>query len=219
MAASRSHLEFVRQNLMPTKKPAADEGELSLSFESDLSAHDIAGKLNAVQQIYSEACELFGVAESKHPLRVAKVETGTLWADFFGYRPIMDMLPRILEGAFNQMHSSFTQDGRMQQLPKNMKLLEEVIASANRMGLSPEHHEIFKQNMDRAVVKISDEAAKLLGAEPVFFVNGQKHSVSVLHEQEDIRRKERSQQFLDRLLGSPLAPQSSRADGELESPQ
>ncbi len=55
------------------------EAPITIWLPAHFDLKDFGRRLLAVQALYTELCMLLSVSESDHPLRISKIESGSLW--------------------------------------------------------------------------------------------------------------------------------------------
>ena len=84
LSSLRAFLEYVQSNLSSQSTPADDEAEFSLVLFNISGIGDFADKLIALQALYDELCDVLNVTTASYPLRIRKIESGSLWTRLFG---------------------------------------------------------------------------------------------------------------------------------------
>ena len=182
--SGRVHLRLIRDNIASAAAHAGpDEGTLTLFFESEFLVSDLAAKLSAIYRIYSELCQYLSVAEYQHPLRAAKIESGSLWVSLIGSAVVVGLMKSLIERTLGYLYRNLTSEGQLKAIPKKLDLVEQVLQSAAKLEEAGADVDALRENAQRSAVKISEDLVTLLGGEPVVTVDGMVHSfTSALHE-------------------------------------
>ena len=59
--------------------PREGESELLIVLHPEMEISNVAVKLNALAEIYFESCRLLNVSYREYPLRIVRMEVGSLW--------------------------------------------------------------------------------------------------------------------------------------------
>lgn len=172
---SRS-LEAVSSGL-EAKDLRPDEGTLSVLLHSRDDLQTVLGRLGALQAIYSELCQLFRISESDFPLRVAKIETGSLWVKVFGESRVIGLMISFLTAGAQYLYRNFTREGRVAAIPGKLESLNSLMDFRNRL----EEAGLDTAGMDDELAKaghaLAREATCLLAKQASVTINGQLASV------------------------------------------
>jgi uncharacterized protein YqgV (UPF0045/DUF77 family) len=183
IASGRVHLRLVRDNLQSNVVVGrSGESRLSLFFESDLQLVEMAEKLIALQSMYSALCAYLGVSEQVYPLRAAKIESGTFWMDLFGHDGVVALMTGVVLGVIQYIYRTVTPEGKLGQIPKNFEIVAALLESAKHVEAAGGDARVIRENAERVAVKLSADAVKLVGGEPVITINGERHSVTTALE-------------------------------------
>jgi len=92
LSGFQSALRLVRLALA-ADLPDTDIGTLSIIFFApELSAINVALKLRAIDRIYTELAELLDEPTDMAPLRLGKIESGSLWLQILGSAAVLSLL-------------------------------------------------------------------------------------------------------------------------------
>ncbi len=157
--------------------PALDEADLTLLLFRHLDVSSFIAKLAALAALYEELCGLFDVALSSHPLRIGKIESGSMWVKVFGEARVIGLMIRLIEEGVHFVHRNFTTEGKLAALPRKVEAVEEALglrAKLQAAGLgSPE----LDARIEKSSVLIGQQLTTLLGDEPRVTINRTEFSV------------------------------------------
>jgi hypothetical protein len=151
--------------------------ELTIFVPSEQTYRGVVEKLAAIADLYDEVCNLAGVSAAEFPLRISKIESGSLWLKLFGESKVIALLTRLIENGANFTYRNFTQEGKLREIPKNietiraeLKLLEEL----EQAGISTAE---MRENIEKSSVIISDRINTLLSGSSEITVNERSFGV------------------------------------------
>lgn len=153
------------------------EGELSIVLGSVGDVAQFAEKLKALQRIYSELCLLLAVSESEHPLRIGKIESGSLWAKVFGEPRVLKLIGDFLEASVQYLHRNYTAEGKIGAVPSKIQSLDAVLELSRRLEEEGVDTSAMKDELGKGAYYLAKELSTLLADQPVIEVNGRIHSL------------------------------------------
>jgi len=173
-----SMLQLFEMALSTNEVPSSSEAGLSLWLPEHMSLSKFAQKLQALQELYSEMCMLFGVSESAHPLRIGKIESGSMWAEVFGDTKIIEMIGGYVEATAKFVYRNYTKEGKLSAIPRKVDAVDALLGLRNSMKEAGLDVSGMQPNIEKAAVAISDSLATLLDGQGSVTVNETTISVS-----------------------------------------
>jgi hypothetical protein len=115
-----------------------NESILSIYIQPNNNLETIAAKLDAINSIYTELCQLLNVSTTEYPLKVIMIESGSLWVKLFGESKIIGLVTDFLREGGKYIYYNHTKDGRNEKeiiniekktalLKNTVKALEEIL--------------------------------------------------------------------------------------------
>lgn len=160
-------------------EPGDEEAILSLWLPARLDLKAFVEKLSALNALYSELCILFSVSESDHPLRIAKIESGSLWAKVFGDIRIIGMMVDFMREGALWVYRNYTVEGKVASVPRKVEAIDSLLGLSQRLKEAGHDISDLRPHIDKAAVSIAKELSTLLDDQPSVTVNEQSIS---LHE-------------------------------------
>jgi hypothetical protein len=120
-------------NILQSERRQAPENQadLSIFLENGTGIYSqFLEKLQSIQVLYSEICQLLGVSEQEYPLRIVKIESGSLWTKVFGESKTIELLTRCAENSFDFLYRNYTREGQIASIPRQVGVLESTIQLA-----------------------------------------------------------------------------------------
>lgn len=151
--------------------------ELWLIMNPDMELPIVTLKLTAIVNIYRELCELLNINYLDYPLKIIKIETGSLWIRLFGETQIIKFIKEIFEKAIGYFHRNFTNEGKIEAIPKKIEVIEQTLhlrESLKKGGLKTEK---LDQNIEKSAIILTENLNKLLQDQPVISIDGYQFSV------------------------------------------
>lgn len=153
------------------------ELELSIALYQPTTYTDLIDKLRALLSIYDEFCHLLAVSQVDFPLRIGRVESGSLWIKVFGETKVLQLITSIIEATIGYLHRKFTDEGRIAAVPRKVESLDAVIQMTQKLrSLGLDTNEV-DANLKKSAVAISHSLAVLLEGQPRVALN--EHILSV----------------------------------------
>jgi hypothetical protein len=174
---TKRHSLTALEALAPTSPPPSGMEELTVFFPATQTYREVVEKLAAIADLYDEVCNLAGVSAAAFPLRISKIESGSLWLKLFGESKVVALITKLIENGANFTYRNFTQEGRLREIPRNietiraeLKLLEEL----EQAGIPTAE---LRENIEKSSVIISDKINTLLSGSSEITVNDKSFGV------------------------------------------
>jgi hypothetical protein len=200
-------LQLFEEAVATNDVPSGSEAQLALWLPSHMDLADFARRLLALHSLYSELCMLFSVSESDHPLRISKVESGSLWAKVFGESKVIGMMVSFLEQTASWMYRTYTAEGKLASIPRKVEAIDSLLGLTARLkeaGLDPSG---MQAHIEKSAVTISKNLAELLDRQGSVTVNDRTISVNT----------ELSKMYLEKAASLRLDVSDSRPQNEDQS--
>jgi hypothetical protein len=175
-AAANSSVEFasvVLKNLCPNLDDASDSDrglELYLASQTDFSL--FLEKATALERVYEELCELFKVSSKQEPLRIVKIESGSLWAWLRGDPGTLAAARSVIEKAAHYFYRNYTDEGKLSAIPKKVETIDSVLQLRDELKKRDIPTEQLEEHITKASVAIGKNLETLLAGEDQIELNG-----------------------------------------------
>lgn len=177
-------IELVASSLHSHVTVQDDEQLLSILFTHTDDFADIASKLNALGQIYSELCQVLHISLSQYPLKVIKLETGSpLWLKLIGNILVVPFLIWFIKNAVLFLHRNYTREGRISEIPREIEAADSILQFTRKLEDQGVDVGESKEELKKAIVKISQNLNILLRNQPTIELDGERLSVGKIEEQ------------------------------------
>ncbi len=170
------------QEHKPIEENASDLERFSLYMESDIDLEKFAQNLYSIHIIYIELCSLLDISSSDQPLIILKIKSGSSWTDLLGYPPLIKLLVSVIQGAIDYFYRSFTREGKIVSLPRNVEAVEEVIKLRRQLIAMGINTSDIDDQISKSTYVIAEQLNKLLVGEPRISLNGQTFSLGAAFE-------------------------------------
>jgi hypothetical protein len=147
-------------------------GELSLFFESNYLYRDFISKVESLQKIYSELCSLLGVSEPDFPLRISKIESGSLWIRVFGEPKVTEFIISLIKDACAYLYRNYTPEGKIEALPRKIEALESMLKLEEKLKDAEIDTNNLKDTIQKSAFILGEELNILIGGEATIDING-----------------------------------------------
>jgi hypothetical protein len=102
-------------------------GTFELYMPAMLTFEDFIARLKAIKEIYDELCLLLNVSTSDQPLRIAKIESGSLWASLFGNSKVIALMNDFIRGGASYLKRNYTTEGKLEAIPSTVKVMDDAL--------------------------------------------------------------------------------------------
>lgn len=184
--------------------PSSSEAPLALWLPAHFELADFARRLLALQSLYSELCMLLSISESDHPLRISKIESGSLWVKVFGESRVIAMMVSFVEQTASWMYRTYTTEGKLASIPRKVETIDSLLGLTKRLKETGLDTSAIESHIEKSAVALSKDLAVLLDGQSSVTVNEQTISVGL----------ELNKLFLERT--APLRLQSPDVTGSDE---
>lgn len=202
-----SALQLFEESVGSYDVPSSSEAQLALWLPAHLDLADFARRLLALQSIYSEMCMLLSVSEGDHPLRISKIESGSLWAKVFGESRVVGMMASFIEQSALWMYRTYTNEGKLASIPRKVETIDSLIGLTKRLKEAGLETSAMQSHIEKSAVSLSKDLQVLLDGQASVTVNEQTISIG----------SEITKIFLDRT--APLQLLNTDPKGRDEPPE
>lgn len=134
-------------------------------------------KLGALERIYEELCLMLSVSTSQHPLRISRIESGSLWIKLFGESRVITLLTDVVKSGVDYLYRNYTNEGRLSGIPKRVEELEALLDLETKMKALGYDTEPIRESNRKSGAVIAKELNILLRGEAEVEVNDEVFSV------------------------------------------
>jgi hypothetical protein len=147
---------------------------MEIRFDADLIVSNIAQRLDALDKIYRELCALFRVSVSEYPLKILKIESGSLLLRIAGFKAVVRFLVSAIEQISAFVHRNYTSEGKFSGLRLRADALDDLVSLSVRL----KEHDIDIKDMNdeirKGAVALAQEFTNLLRDQNSIGINGKK---------------------------------------------
>jgi hypothetical protein len=178
-AAVSSSIEFVLITLKNLcSEPQLDETSTSEQrLEVYLSAKIdfvfFLEKTSALEQIYEEFCHLLNVSVKQEPLKIVKIESGSLWVWLNGNPKAVAAVKSVIEKAAHYFYRNYTDEGKILTIPKKVETLESILHLSDELKKRDISTDELDEHIKKASNAIGNSLEKLLAGEEQIELNGE----------------------------------------------
>ena len=166
------------------------EEELLLSLPYVENYDEIISKLINLDKLYSELCLLNNISVSEYPIKVIKIETGSLLIYIIGNAIIVGFIIWILKEVTKFIYRNYTNEGKISAIPRQLESVDAILQFTNKL----EEHGIDttknKEQLQLVTARITDNLNQLVLDQPKVSINGQVFSVGDELEQKYLKESE-----------------------------
>ena len=150
---------------------SAADAPLELWLPENYDLGDFARRLQALQSLYSELCMLFSVSESQHPLRISKIESGSLWARLIGDASVIALMIAFVKGGASWIYRNYTTEGKIEAIPRGVQAIDNLLGLTKRMKEAGLDTSQAEAHIGKSAVAISQNLSVLLSGQKSVTIN------------------------------------------------
>lgn len=159
----------------------SSEEPLTLWLPAHFDLGGFARRLLATQTLYSELCMLLSISEHDHPLRISKIESGSLWAKFFGESRVIGLIASFVEQSALWMYRNHTAEGKITSVSMKIEAVDAMLGLTARLKEAGLKTEGMDAHIEKSAFVISRDLAILLDGQSSITVNEKVISASTEH--------------------------------------
>ncbi len=186
-------LEFIKlvsNSLIERKEILENEKELTLYFYNTYTYDDVLTKLKNIDEVYSEICFLFDVSKSEYPLRIVKVETGSLLVIIIGNLVVIGFIIWLFKEAIKYVHRNYTLEGQIESIPKKIDAAEKALKFSKKLEESGVDISTIKDDLGKSMLKIISPLNELVSNQAKIKINEEEISIGDEYEQKFLKESE-----------------------------
>ncbi|MDZ8033978.1 hypothetical protein [Nostoc sp. DedSLP04] len=145
----------------------------SLFIDSDYTFKEFIQKLEAIQALYSELCFISDIPEVDFPLRIIKIESGSLWLKIFGETKVIETIISLIKDAKEYGYRNLTKEGKIEAEQQNFKALESALELRKKLQEANIDVEEFDEKIKKSSIVIMNNLNTLLSGENKIELNGE----------------------------------------------
>jgi hypothetical protein len=171
-------LILARDGWYPLEDGTPEYSVIDLFLPSASSYDDILAKVIAIDAIYSDLCTLLNISKIEYPLRVLKIETGSLWTWLSGNETVATLFVELLKGVGSYFGKKRTPEGRIDIASKKADLVEKIWGLRDRLAAAGGNTADLDDRLKNVTSSLADNTIRLLGGESSFSINHQTYLIN-----------------------------------------
>lgn len=144
---------------------------LVLIFEREFSLEEISAKLSAINLIYEEFCLILDINSKEFPIKVIKIETGSLEIKIDGIKDVIDLIKYLIDKFFDWANKN-SHDGKIKSILEDIRAFEEYLNITNKV--QQQGHEVNTEKIKQLHYKIVEKLGNVL--EPSLKMNEKQYT-------------------------------------------
>ncbi|MFJ2334211.1 hypothetical protein [Pseudomonas helleri] len=152
---------------------ASAEAPLTIWLPAHFDLKDFGQRLLAVNALYSELCMLLSVSESEYPLRISKIESGSLWAKVFGQSKVIDLLTSFIKDTASWMYRNHTTEGKVSAIPMKVEAIDALLGLSTKLEAAGIDTSAMNAHIQKSSFVIARDLAVLLDGQASITINNQ----------------------------------------------
>ena len=149
------------------------EATLSLWLPGQLTLQAFIGKLAALESVYAELCMLFKVSEETFPLRISKIESGSLLAKVIGESRVIGLMIELIKKAADWTYRNYTKEGRLTLMDRQVAAVEQLLGLKHQMENAGIDTKELQAHIEKSSILVGKGLVKILDGEDHVTVNDQ----------------------------------------------
>ena len=160
------------------KSPFDGEGEMLMLLPDVEKVEEAVKCLKCILEIYGEICILAGVSCQSYPLRLCKIDSGSLWVKLFGESRVIDLACKLIENLAKFAYRNYTNEGRAAAIPKKVETLMEILGLSKSLEEAGIDTSEMKQKLEKGGILIINEFNELIQGQKSIHLNGKEISAT-----------------------------------------
>lgn len=148
-------------------------GSLSLYLDSDYTYNNFIKKLEALQKLYSQLCFLLHISESDFPLRIAKIESGSLFVKIFGEPKVIQIISDFIKDTTGFLYRNKTTEGKIESIPRKTEAIESILKLSEKLQEAGLEVDELNTIIENSAILIAEDLNCLLVGERRVELNGE----------------------------------------------
>lgn len=173
----KSGLRVVGHGLEIQGPQNAETGELSIILTSTLGIRDIAERLTALDDIYTELAMLMGISIGDAPLRVAKIESGSLWVKILGSLTVLTLIAKLIVDWVSYMYRNYTPEGKIASIQQTSGSYDALLGLSNRMQEQGIDVSEMQETIRKGGVTLAHHLNTLVEGQVEISINDERYSL------------------------------------------
>jgi hypothetical protein len=163
---------MIGENLDVESSQVPGERELTVLLANETDVSGFTRKLEALYEIYEELCSLLNVPLTSYPLRIGRIESGSLWAKVFGESRVIGLMIGLIESATHYFHRNFTKEGKIANIPRSVEAVDALLGLRERLEKQGLYTGELDNHISKSSILVAQKLSGLLAGEPNVTVNG-----------------------------------------------
>lgn len=182
---------FILGNISSDYECSEGEMEFSITLFYAENPKDFAEKILAINALYDELCFLLNVSQAESPLRIGKIESGSLFTKLFGDTRVVGLLCSFVERGFDYLHRNYTKEGKIASIPKQLEAFNSILDYVRKMEENGIDTSEAKEKLAKGAANLADNLNTLIKGQPSIEINGKQFSIGDKAAQQAIIEKNR----------------------------
>lgn len=164
---------LIEINLKNNYEHDSSLGCFSLLLHSEYTYNDFITKLEILQKIYSELCFLLHISESDFPLRIAKIESGSLFVKIFGEPKVIQIISDLIKDTIGFLYRNTTTEGKIESIPRKTEAIESILKLREKLQEAGLEVDELNESIEKSAILIAEDLNGLLVGERGVELNGE----------------------------------------------
>jgi hypothetical protein len=169
-------LQMVCEQLGDHDVAGRTEDTLTLWLPGHFELGDFARRLLALNELYSEICMLLSVSLNEHPIRISKIESGSLWVKAFGESRVIGLMISFFKASASWGYRNYTTEGKISVIPQKVEAIDELLGLTGRLDAAGIDTSQMNEHIRKSALVITKELSVLLDKQSSVTINDETFS-------------------------------------------
>lgn len=167
-----------QQNIVPI-----GNSTIELYLETECSIENIISKLQALNSIYLQLCNLIGSSAIDYPLTIQNLETGSLWIKVFGESKVISMCVKLISSFILYIYKNHTVEGKIEQTPIKLEILYKILELSKKLDEVGVDTKELNNSINDSTLVIAKDLNKLLSGTSNLAINTETKMIGKVKEE------------------------------------
>lgn len=156
----------------------SDNSILSIVLSGEFDLKEFISRIQALESMYSELCQLLDISEIDYPLQIEKIESGSLLAKVAGSAFVIGLMTQFIESSAAYVHTHYTAEGQIKAIPAKVESLDKVIEMTQKLKKAGYDTSAMEDHVAKSAHTIAGNLNTLIEGQPSIILNGLELNVT-----------------------------------------
>ncbi len=182
-------IDAILDNYLPETPSEEHYVELYLSHVPSLKQFGV--KLQVLDEMYSEICNLCDFSLTDYPIVIDHIENGSLLTRIFGHPLVIGIILQILDSSATYFINNYPVKNEMVEMKETVATLDDLFELTKKLESEGYEVEGMQDSIHLTLKKVSKSVEVLLSDQPIIEVNEKAFELTPEHSQKLIEETKR----------------------------